>query len=465
MILQLSLLAILGNAYQLLKTIELEVINNISEKLNLETNNESLLLAFYFEKASYPLALVSNEKIIDSDFNRTTKPKFIESRKEIYFDYESIQTHNNIHLIEISKGNEVYYYIRNGFKPFKVKLEVYSKPHSTCINNCQGYSLNKIIQNASCTSKCECQSGYFGSYCQFELQNIEKDVEYEIQLMARKIIYLSYQFNEQAVLIAEDVNEPITVSFGILGLKGYEIPDSTSYTAILHNQLSLTKLMQNLHSQFKNSSTLVIGLQCKTNQTFKLRIKQEQIPKIWDGNWIFLIFASFNIFIIIICFGITNLCKKKDIKIKKKKIKVRPPQIQENPKNFSGQFFDKYFEIFDYEDFIKQNQEYQSNTQCVVCLDNLNQKEISVNICGHIFHHLCLKKWLMKVLTCPSCRQQITYQQVIQGGWIGSKLSQSPLHPKSNPNCQLVNDSNILIENNDNIAIVDKQDNNENQDS
>ncbi|CAD8043492.1 unnamed protein product [Paramecium primaurelia] len=465
MILQLSLLTILGNAYQLLQTIELEVINNISEKLNLETNNESLLLAFYFEKASYPLALVSNEKIIDSDFNRTTKPKFIESRKEIYFDYESIQTHNNIHLIEISKGNEVYYYIRNGFKPFKVKLEVYSKPHSTCINNCQGYSLNKIIQNASCTSKCECQSGYFGSYCQFELQNIEKDVEYEIQLMARKIIYLSHQFNEQAVLIAENVNEPITVSFGILGLKGYEIPDSTSYTAILHNQLSLTKLMQNLHSQFKNSSTLVISLQCKTNQTFKLHIKQEQIPKIWDGNWIFLIFASFNIFIIIICFGITNLCKKKDIKIKKKKIKIRPPQIQENPKNFSGQFFDKYFEIFDYEDFIKQNQEYQSNTQCVVCLDNLNQKEISVNICGHIFHHLCLKKWLMKVLTCPSCRQQITYQQVIQGGWIGSKLSQSPLHPKSNPNSQLVNDSNILIENNDNIAIVDKQDNNENQDS
>ncbi|CAK55985.1 unnamed protein product (macronuclear) [Paramecium tetraurelia] len=465
MILQLSLLAILGNAYQLLKKIELEVINNFSEKLSLETNDEDLLLVFYFEKASYPLAIVSHEKVREADFNITTKPKFIESRKEIYFDFESMQTRHNIHLIEISQGNDIYYYVRDGFGPFRVKLEVYSKPHSTCINNCQGYSLNKIIQNASCTSKCECQSGFFGSYCQFELQKMEKDVQYEIQLMARKIIYLSYQFNEQALLIAEGVNEPITVSFGILGLKGYEVPDSTSYTAILHSQLSLTKLMQNLHQQFQNSTTLVIGLQCKSNQSFKLYVKQEQIPKIWDGNCLFLIFASFNIFIIIICFAITNLCKKKDIKMNKKKIKVRPPPIEENPKNFSGQFFDKYFEIFDYEDFIKSNPEFQQNTQCVVCLDNLNQKEISVSICGHIFHHLCLKKWLMKVLTCPSCRQQITYQQVIQGGWIGSKLSQSPLHPQSNPKCKLVNDSNILIESMDNIEIVDKQDNDENQDS
>ncbi|CAD8048268.1 unnamed protein product [Paramecium sonneborni] len=457
MILLLSLLGVLGNTYQLLKMIELEVANKISDKLSLEKNDESYLLVFYFEKPNYPLALVSNEIILDQDFNRTTKPKFIQSRKEIYFDFESIQTHNNIHQIEIPQNNDVYYYVQDGFGPFKVRLEVYSKTFSQCVNNCQGYSLNKIIQNASCISKCECQNGFFGSYCQFELQKIQIDVQYKMQLIGYKIVYLSFQYHEQIVLMAEDVIEPITLSFGILGVKGYEIPDQISYTAILHNQLSLTKLMQNLKQHFQNSSSLIIGLHCKKNQTFKLTLKQEQIAKILNGNWQFVILASFNIIIIIICFGITNICKKKDIQKKKKKlkIKIRPPTLEENPKNFSGQFFSKYFEVFDYEELIKQNQEYQSYTQCVVCLDNLNQKEISINVCGHIFHHLCLKKWLMKVLTCPSCRQQITYQQVIQGGWLGSKLSQSPLHLQNNPQSLLVNDSNIIIQNNENIGIID----------
>lgn len=35
----------------------------------------------------------------------------------------------------------------------------------------------------------------------------------------------------------------IAASFGLLGYKGFEIPDQTSYTAILHSQLSLTKLI------------------------------------------------------------------------------------------------------------------------------------------------------------------------------------------------------------------------------
>lgn len=53
----------------------------------------------------------------------------------------------------------------------------------------------------------------------------------------------------------------------------------------------------------------------------------------------FLAFASFNIIMIILCYGITNLCKKKEIiMIKRRKIKIRPPKIENNPKNFSGSF-------------------------------------------------------------------------------------------------------------------------------
>jgi hypothetical protein len=44
-------------------------------------------------------------------------------------------------------------------------------------------------------------------------------------------------------LIADDVIDPISTfnkiilaaSFGIMGIRGYELPDQTSYTAILHN--------------------------------------------------------------------------------------------------------------------------------------------------------------------------------------------------------------------------------------
>lgn len=55
----------------------------------------------------------------------------------------------------------------------------------------------------------------------------------------------------------------VAISFGLLGYKGYEIPDQTSYTAILYSKLSLTKLFQNFKIQFKDAKTLIIGLQCK----------------------------------------------------------------------------------------------------------------------------------------------------------------------------------------------------------
>lgn len=37
---------------------------------------------------------------------------------------------------------------------------------------------------------------------------------------------------------------------------------------------------------------------------------------------------------------------------KRRKIKIRPPKLENNPKNFSGSFFKKYFETYDYEDFV-----------------------------------------------------------------------------------------------------------------
>ncbi|CAD8050696.1 unnamed protein product [Paramecium sonneborni] len=444
---------------KLLKSLELNVNNNISGIINVEKNDENLLVVFYFDNAYFPIAFVSREEILDTDFNTTIKPIFIESKKVVLFDYESIQTHYHTHMIELSYTESIYYYARNRYGPFKLKIQAYSKPYSTCINDCQGFQISKIKQNSTCNSKCECDNGYFGSFCQFELINIEIDINYKIHLIPHQVVYLSLKFQEEVILIANDVTDPITVNFGSLGYKGFEIPDQTSYTAILHSQLSLTKLIQNLKLQFKDAQILIIGLQCRTDQTISITLKQEETSSFWSGNSMFVAIASCNIIIMIFCFGITNVCKQKTITIKKRrKIKVISPQIDENPKHFSGSFFNKHFEIYDYEDFIQIYPQFNSNTQCVVCLENLNQKEIGITPCGHIFHHLCLKKWLMKIINCPSCRFQISYQQVIEGGWLGSKILQNP--NQQNFKSQLIiNLSNSLIENieyAENSQIVEK---------
>lgn len=136
-ILLLCCLSLTARAYNLLKTIEISANNNkIYGVLNMEKSDANLLLVFYFENASYPLALVSEYEITDRDFNRTVKPIFIESKKPIFFDYESIQTHSSKHYIEIPYMESVYYFAKDGFGYFKLKIEVYSKPQSTCTNNC-----------------------------------------------------------------------------------------------------------------------------------------------------------------------------------------------------------------------------------------------------------------------------------------------------------------------------------------
>lgn len=41
--------------------------------------------------------------------------------------------------------------------------------------------------------------------------------------------------------------------------------------------------------------------------------------------------------------------------------------------------------------------------QCVICLENINGNKTKLK-CGHTFHKKCIKKWLKKNKTCPTCR-------------------------------------------------------------
>ena len=55
-----------------------------------------------------------------------------------------------------------------------------------------------------------------------------------------------------------------------------------------------------------------------------------------------------------------------------------------------------------------ENDHYSTKMQCAICLNDFHDGEEicwSQNIeCGHVFHHLCIKQWVLRHDDCPCCR-------------------------------------------------------------
>ncbi len=53
------------------------------------------------------------------------------------------------------------------------------------------------------------------------------------------------------------------------------------------------------------------------------------------------------------------------------------------------------------------------NNICTICLEDYNlSSEVTVLECGHIFHHTCLKDWLIKNILspkCPNCNENVLF--------------------------------------------------------
>jgi len=48
------------------------------------------------------------------------------------------------------------------------------------------------------------------------------------------------------------------------------------------------------------------------------------------------------------------------------------------------------------------------SNKCIICLDEyLDNDNLSVMKCQHVFHHNCLRKWLNEIPNCPICRTDI----------------------------------------------------------
>ena len=44
---------------------------------------------------------------------------------------------------------------------------------------------------------------------------------------------------------------------------------------------------------------------------------------------------------------------------------------------------------------------------CSICLEKLDNVDISKTICKHSFHTSCLLKWIISKTTCPVCRHTL----------------------------------------------------------
>jgi hypothetical protein len=46
--------------------------------------------------------------------------------------------------------------------------------------------------------------------------------------------------------------------------------------------------------------------------------------------------------------------------------------------------------------------------ECPICLDNYQSNREVMNLdCNHVFHHDCIRLWLIENNTCPQCRENI----------------------------------------------------------
>lgn len=70
----------------------------------------------------------------------------------------------------------------------------------------------------------------------------------------------------------------------------------------------------------------------------------------------------------------------------------------------------KYKEYYDYYKKNKNLKEKLINDDieiCSICLEKLKEDKCVILSCEHIYHKVCIKKWLKKNETCPNCRINI----------------------------------------------------------
>jgi hypothetical protein len=91
------------------------------------------------------------------------------------------------------------------------------------------------------------------------------------------------------------------------------------------------------------------------------------------------------------------------------------------------------------------------DSECPICLNNINNTELCKTNCNHNFCLDCLQEWFKKKQTCPNCRKRIetfTYQNITNRLFYINNLEDLNLN---------INQLNTILTNNINYRIANKR--------
>lgn len=46
------------------------------------------------------------------------------------------------------------------------------------------------------------------------------------------------------------------------------------------------------------------------------------------------------------------------------------------------------------------------STECVICFEHMNQEDMVLTNCGHVYHRNCLERWQRHNPECPQCKRK-----------------------------------------------------------
>jgi len=51
-----------------------------------------------------------------------------------------------------------------------------------------------------------------------------------------------------------------------------------------------------------------------------------------------------------------------------------------------------------------KDKDTETNTECPICTEHVTESDMEITLCGHVFHHSCLKPVRQEKRNCPLCR-------------------------------------------------------------
>jgi hypothetical protein len=103
----------------------------------------------------------------------------------------------------------------------------------------------------------------------------------------------------------------------------------------------------------------------------------------------------------------------------------------------------------------KDTKHYNSGIDCPICMEQIINP-LKMEQCGHYFCSKCISQWMYEHKTCPYCRQEVTFRELVKAtfyGFINKELVYTYRH---------IYDSNILSNNEYSLLITDSDSNSQN---